>query len=810
MRSNRLLLHGLVLIMVLAVSVGVQAQNPQVTLQSNATSPGNGTEVQLAPWGGIGFGVVASGTFTIVPEASYDGGVTWHAVLARSLNSGTEAATITAAGPYTVSAPGAVRFRTRISSCTACNVTVTGRMAAAVIARAAAGGGGGAVTSVFGRTGAVSAAAGDYQASLITNTPAGQIAATTVQAAINELDTEKAATAHTHAAADVTTGVLQPARVISGTITSSRCLRVDATGAIVVHSADCGTSAGGPVTYYVAPAGLTTCTYNGDAGQACSPSDTNDGLTKATPFATIARARDVIQGRLLTAPVVIQLADTTAGTCYQPNRVIFDNPAAGGSGGTALSVGSQTLPDAYPAGYIHIRGNEAAPNNVSIVGATTCAGTASSTLAALAFIGTNARLSGVHLKYFKFGVQGLNATIYMESMNGTSDNPAPAVIDASAVNVDDRSVLHAGGSISITNWIFATVNGNSLFDTRTPAGYLSLTYTSSGGERAMLMNEGSHGYNQGGTFNFSGTGNYRMFEAIANSHWNWQSDITTTITINAPNAVMLRADQGSFIFETCESTNTVCTFIALGQRAVARRGSYIQYNGTATGGSPDFADSGSVIANGTFPYVPIWYGAGGMRHQLEAAQMQWRATVAGDLAFQALVINAERARGFLASPAAVASGDDLVTLSGTGHDGTTFITGGSIRIAADGAWSGSSRPGRIEFRTHAADASTTNATLTMRGATNTVAEGMGAAVASAATITPTGNVFHVTGTAAITSISATNISAGTRITLIFDSTASLTDGGNLRLNGNFSATTDDTITLVFDGTNWYEMSRSQN
>jgi hypothetical protein len=49
-----------------------------------------------------------------------------------------------------------------------------------------------AVASVFGRTGVVTATAGDYTATQITNTPAGSIAATTAQAAINELDTEKA------------------------------------------------------------------------------------------------------------------------------------------------------------------------------------------------------------------------------------------------------------------------------------------------------------------------------------------------------------------------------------------------------------------------------------------------------------------------------------------------------------------------------------------------------------------------------------------------------------------------------------------
>ena len=49
------------------------------------------------------------------------------------------------------------------------------------------------VTSVFGRNGVVVAAGGDYIASQVTNTAAGNIAATNVQSAINELDSEKLA-----------------------------------------------------------------------------------------------------------------------------------------------------------------------------------------------------------------------------------------------------------------------------------------------------------------------------------------------------------------------------------------------------------------------------------------------------------------------------------------------------------------------------------------------------------------------------------------------------------------------------------------
>ena len=60
--------------------------------------------------------------------------------------------------------------------------------------------GSGAVASVFTRTGAVVAASGDYNAGQVTNSPAGGISATDVQAALNELDTEKATQAYVDAA----------------------------------------------------------------------------------------------------------------------------------------------------------------------------------------------------------------------------------------------------------------------------------------------------------------------------------------------------------------------------------------------------------------------------------------------------------------------------------------------------------------------------------------------------------------------------------------------------------------------------------
>lgn len=62
------------------------------------------------------------------------------------------------------------------------------------------------VSSVFGRQGTVTAQSGDYTASQVTNVPAGNIAATTVQAALNELDTEKVPTTTTVSAGAGLTG----------------------------------------------------------------------------------------------------------------------------------------------------------------------------------------------------------------------------------------------------------------------------------------------------------------------------------------------------------------------------------------------------------------------------------------------------------------------------------------------------------------------------------------------------------------------------------------------------------------------------
>lgn len=109
---------------------------------------------------------------------------------------------------------------------------------------------------------------------------------------------------------------------------------------------------------------------------------------------------------------------------------------------------------------------------------------------------------------------------------------------------------------------------------------------------------------------------------------------------------------------------------------------------------------------------------------------------------------------------------------------------------------------------------TDNATTTV-GKANTLSGGDPAiSVASTATMAipdGIGEFYTVTGTADITSITASW--RGRRVTLLFSGTAAtngVVDGSNLKLASTLAYTPDDTITLVCDGTNWYETARSVN
>lgn len=95
--------------------------------------------------------------------------------------------------------------------------------------------------------------------------------------------------------------------------------------------------------------------------------------------------------------------------------------------------------------------------------------------------------------------------------------------------------------------------------------------------------------------------------------------------------------------------------------------------------------------------------------------------------------------------------------------------------------------------------------------------GKGTNITAAATISmpSDGDIFHVTGNTNITNgITVNAWDNGRRVFLIFEGTPTVSDTGTSKLAGNFVAagTTNDfdTLTLVCDGTNWYEVARSVN
>lgn len=89
----------------------------------------------------------------------------------------------------------------------------------------------------------------------------------------------------------------------------------------------------------------------------------------------------------------------------------------------------------------------------------------------------------------------------------------------------------------------------------------------------------------------------------------------------------------------------------------------------------------------------------------------------------------------------------------------------------------------------------------------------GPVTASAAALVPPNGAsrFHVSGTVTITSITATNLAAGTLLVLVFDGALTFTNGGTLKLVDDFVTTGSGTevIGLLYDGTNFLEVFRAE-
>lgn len=153
----------------------------------------------------------------------------------------------------------------------------------------------------------ISAAAGSVAASSVTFTPAGDIAATDVQAAIVELDSEKAATGHVHAASAVT---FTPAGSIAATDVQAALVELDGDittldGTVTTLTSTVGTKAPLASPSFTGTVTIPTITITNDGTGSGIDADQLDGY-EATAFA-------LLTGATFTGAVSATTIQATAG-----------------------------------------------------------------------------------------------------------------------------------------------------------------------------------------------------------------------------------------------------------------------------------------------------------------------------------------------------------------------------------------------------------------------------------------------------------------------------------------------------------------
>lgn len=144
------------------------------------------------------------------------------------------------------------------------------------------------VSSVFNRTGAVIAVSGDYTASQVTNVPAGNIVAVTVQSAINELDSVKFASADFNSTFDTRLSTKSTTDLAEGTnqyFTDERAQ--DAIGTILTDTTDINLTyndAGNTISADLTLSGVIADTYGSISTIPQITIDSKGRITSATEF----------------------------------------------------------------------------------------------------------------------------------------------------------------------------------------------------------------------------------------------------------------------------------------------------------------------------------------------------------------------------------------------------------------------------------------------------------------------------------------------------------------------------------------------
>lgn len=374
-------------------------------------------------------------------------------------------------------------------------------------------------------------------------------------------------------------------------------------------------------TYYICPAALTTCVYNGTSQAGATPSDSNAGLTMTLPFATIGKVATVLQGAIINAVVTIQLANAATTNDYLPINVIF-SPAhmAGGVGKDIFYLSRYAIADTYPVGMIQFQGDLTTPGNVIISGAATGGGTTISTFIGINLQNGNYHIAGIRTEYFGGSTVGFPGTgfvcsspavCYVDTMVGQGQASA-AVSGALIIANGHGALVRMSGTITLTDLGLYFGNNGASMESIGPAGALAVTATLPNYASTFIeCNESGHIiiYGPSISINVSGAGTYVIYQAQQHGSISIANDFAPAMTLtvsSAANSTIYNAAQGGFIYSECPRAGIVtCTFSGFGTKSRADDGGVVEETGGTQGTSADALTGDATVTYGPFSGSPF-------------------------------------------------------------------------------------------------------------------------------------------------------------------------------------------------------------
>lgn len=313
------------------------------------------------------------------------------------------------------------------------------------------------VTSVFGRSGAVTAQSGDYNASQITNTPSGGISATTVQAAIDELDAEKQpidATLSALAAFNSNGILVQTAQdtFVSRSIASGTGITVSNGSGVFANPSIAISDTGVTAASYGSASQVASISVNAQ-GQITSASNTSIAIvsTQVTDFNEA--AQDAVGAMVsTTASVALSYNDAS-------NQLVADIVQSGVDHGSISGLldddHSQYALLAGRSGGQSLTGGTAASNNLSLSSTSSVTKGKINLGASAAFDEANTRL-GV-------GSASPESLLHLQENNVKYNISANSTTTAGAVNAVVSSISTTNNSVELVKILVTgfRTNGSS-------------------------------------------------------------------------------------------------------------------------------------------------------------------------------------------------------------------------------------------------------------------------------------------------------------------------------------------------------------